>query len=325
MTRSGWEERFRSLDSMSDGVWDWNLRTGEVFYSDRWLESLGYAPGDLSPDLGFVEALMHPEDRDLVAEIGRAHLGGHTDYFECEFRLRKKSGEYRWTLGRGRVLERDAEGKALRVLGVNFDITARKMAELALERAEGRCRTIVETTGCVVVVLDSSHRILEWNPAAERTYGWKQAEVRGKNYVEWFLPEEVRERVTDEIQRVFGGGDAEDYENPIVTRDGSERVLLWNATRLVDAEGKTWGVVGIGQDITAQKRAERQREIALREREVTLERLRSLRDLLPICGACNRVREEDGTWSSLEAFLAARGASAIQPLLCPACLEAGER
>ncbi len=314
------DERFGLLDSMGDGVWDWNLQTGEVFYSDRWLESLGYSRSDVSGDIRFVADLIHPEDRELLDEIGTAHLEGRTDYFECEFRLRRKSGEYRWTLGRGRVLERNPEGRALRVLGANFDITARKLAELALQHAEGRCRTIVETTGCVVVVIDAQYRILEWNPAAERIYGWKQAEVRGKDYVAWFLPEEVRERVSGEIQRVLAGGEAEDYENPIVTRDGSERLLLWNARRLVDAEGRAWGVVGIGQDITGQKRAERQREISLREMEVLWERFRALRDLLPTCSVCDRVRDQDGNWSSPEAFLGVERPASGRHAICPECL-----
>ena len=103
----GWDARTGLIDSMGDGIWDWNLQTGEVFYSDRWLESLGYSRSDVSGDIGFVADLIHPEDRELLAEIGSAHLEGKTDYFECEFRLRRKSGEYRWTLGRGRVLERD--------------------------------------------------------------------------------------------------------------------------------------------------------------------------------------------------------------------------
>jgi PAS domain S-box-containing protein len=316
------EERFRAaLDAVTDGVWDWNLRTGEVFYSNRWLESLGCSRADAPPDISFVQSITHPEDRELLADVGRAHLEGRTAYFECEARLRKKSGEYRWTLGRGRVLERSPEGEALRILGANYDVTARKLAELALEQAEGRCRTIVETTGCVIVCLDASYRILEWNPAAEKVYGWKQAEVRGKNYVEWFLPEEVRGRVAEEIQRVFAGGDTVDYENPVLTRDGSERLFLWNSTRLVNSEGKTWGIVGIGQDITEQKQAERQREIARREAQVMAERLQALQGILPICRSCNRVRDQAGSWSRPEEYL---GTSIeVSVVRCPDCLENG--
>lgn len=292
-----------AFDAVTDGLWEWNLRTDQVYYSDRWLESLGYERSELPVGSGFVTAITHPEDRELLTEVGRSHLEGQTDYFECEYRLRKKSGEYRWTLGRGRVLERDAAGKALRVLVASYDITARKLTEQALEQAEGRSRTIIETTGCVVLCLDTAYRILEWNRAAEKLYGWRKAEVLGKDYVEWFLPKEVRGRVTDEIQRVLAGGDTEGYPNPVITRDGSERQILWNATRLVGSDGAAWGVVGVGQDVTEQKHAERQREIAFRELEVMAERLQALRSLAAICEGCHRVRASDGSWSRLEEVL----------------------
>ena len=316
------EDRFReALDAMGDGIWNWNLETGEVFYSDRWIESLGYDRSDVTPDMDFVESIVHPEDIEVLSEIGNAHLEGQTNHFECEYRLRKKSGDYRWTLGRGRVLERDSKGKALRILGVNFDITSNKAAELFLEQAEQRARTIVDTAGCVIICLDANLCILEWNHAAEKIYGWTEAEVRGKNYVEWFLPEEVRDRVTEEIQRVLAGGEGENYENPVITRDGSERLLLWNSRSLVNSEGKTWGVVGIAQDITDQKRAERQRELAHQEMQVMLERFDALRGLLRVCTVCKKIRDQEGNWTDLDEYLRASVDVDMTHGFCPTCLE----
>ncbi len=315
-------ERFRmAFDAMGDGIWDWDLQTGEVFYSDRWLESLGYERSGVSPDISFVEGIVHPEDRKILLEIGTAHLEGKTDHFECEYRLRKKSGDYRWTLGRGRVLERDREGKALRVLGVNFDITTNKAVELVLDQAEHRCRTIVETAGSVIICLDRNLRILEWNRAAERIYGWTDAEVRGKNYVEWYIPDEVRGRVTEEIQGVLAGGELENYENPVITRDGTERLLLWNAKSLVNSEGETWGTVGIAQDITDQRRAERQRELVHREMQVMLERFEVLRGLLRVCSVCKKIQDQEGNWSDLDDYLQTSVDVQMTHGYCPTCRE----
>ena len=128
-----------------------------MFYSDRWLESLGYDRGDAS----FVEGLVHPEDTEVLQEFGAAHVEGQTHYFEFQFRLRKKSGDYRWTLGRGRALERNRNGRAQRILGVNFDITCDKAAELLLDQAEQRFRKMVDTAGCMVICLDRNLRVLE--------------------------------------------------------------------------------------------------------------------------------------------------------------------
>lgn len=307
------------LDTMGDGIWDWNLETGAVFCSDRWIESLGYHREEVTPDLAFVAATIHPEDREVLGEIGNAHLDGKTDYFECEYRMRMKSGEYRWTLGRGRVLARDPRGKALRVLGLNFDITERKATERALEQAEEQSRTIIETAGCAILCIDTRYRILEWNRGAEKIYGWARAEILGKNYVEWFLPEEVRPLVVEEIQRVFDGTETEDYENPIITRDGSERVLLWNCRRLVDSDGVTRGLVGVAQDITDLKRAERLREIAYQEMQVMLDRFDALRGLARVCSECKKIRDQEGSWSNLDEYLQASMHVEMTHGLCPAC------
>lgn len=316
----GDDELALALDAMSEGIWSWNVPTDEVFFSDRWLGSLGYHRDEVPAEMAFAISITHPDDLDSVNQIGTAHLEGRTDYFESEHRLRKKSGEYRWTLGRGRVLERDTDGNALRVLGVNFDITTAKHLEFALEAAERRSRTILETAGCVILCLAPDTEILEWNAEAERVYGWTASEVLGKNYAAWFLPEPVRQPVVEEIQRVLAGGEARDYENPIITRDGSERILLWNSKRVLNSEGKAWGVVAVGQDITERKLAERQREIAHRETQVMVERFQALRGLLPVCSSCKMIRDESGSWSSVDEYLEASVNAEITHGLCPSCL-----
>jgi len=314
------DELGHALDAMREGVWSWHAPTGKVYYSDRWIQSLGYQREEVESNNGFALGITHPDDRAALVEAGRAHLDGKTDYFECEIRLRKENGEYRWTLGRGRVLERDAAGNPVRIVGANFDITATKQAEIALEAAEQRCRAIVETAGSVILCLAPDTQILEWNAEAERVYGWTAAEVVGKNYAAWFLPESIRQDVVDEIQRVLAGATTRDYENPIITRDGSERILLWNSTRLVNSEGKAWGVVGVGQDITERKLIERQRENAYRETQIMVERFQALRGLLPVCSSCKMIRDQNGNWSSVDEYLEASVDAEISHGLCPACL-----
>ena len=255
------EARLRlALDCVGDGSWDWNIETGEVFYSDRWIESLRYNRSEVPPFISFWKSLIHPDDEELFRDAVSEHFERRTKYLEVEYRLKMGTGEYRWTLDRGRVLNRDDQGDPVRIAGTSFDITNRKLAEQQHQQAELRYHAIVETAGCVIVVLNQNFRILEWNRAAEEIYGWKRAEVWGKDYVKEFLPESDRGRVTEEIRRVLAGGETKNYENPVIARDGSERTLLWNATRLLDSHGETLGVVGIGQDVTEWKRAERERE-----------------------------------------------------------------
>ena len=303
---------------MGDGSWDWNIETGEVFYSDRWIESLRYNRSEVPPYISFWKSLVHPDDEELFQAVLSKHLERRTKYLEVEYRLKMGTGDYRWTLDRGRVLNRDDEGDPVRIAGTSFDITNRMLAEQQQQQAELRYRAIVETAGCVIVVLNRNFRILEWNRAAEEIYGWKRAEVWGKNYVEEFLPESVRVVVTEEIRRVLAGGETKNYENPVIARDGSERTLLWNATSLLDRHGKIFGAVGIGQDITEWNRAERERETALREKERALEQARALNPLpIEMCRTCHTIHFEKEGWILGTDCVSKRVRDSLPRVLCP--------
>jgi PAS domain S-box-containing protein len=123
-----------ALEASVEGVWDWNIKTGKVYYSPRWIESLGYSREEVPSEVGFWENIVHPDDMPRVQEALRAHFEGRTPVYHVEDRLRMKSGEYRWNLDRGKVVERDAEGQPLRMVGTDTDITDRKRAEEELRR-----------------------------------------------------------------------------------------------------------------------------------------------------------------------------------------------
>ena len=118
-----------ALEATSEGVWDWNIATGEIFCSPSWCNALGFDPSEVEPHIRFWNRLTHPEDMPRVTKALNAHFQQKTELFECEVRLRMKSGEYRWILDRGKVVERDEDGKPLRMVGVDVDITERKQAE----------------------------------------------------------------------------------------------------------------------------------------------------------------------------------------------------
>ncbi len=140
------EARLRhALDSVGDGSWDWNIETGEAFYSDRWIELLGYSRSDAPPYISFWDSLLHPEDTERVWNAINEHFEGRTEHFESEYRIKRSSGQYRWSLDRGRVLQRNDEGRASRMAGTCFDITSHKRAESVLRQTEARFRAIVET------------------------------------------------------------------------------------------------------------------------------------------------------------------------------------
>jgi PAS domain S-box-containing protein len=122
-------ERFElAVRGSQDGLWDWDLRTGEIYYSPRWKSILGYEDHEIGQSIEEWEQRLHPDDRERVVAANQAHIDGATPHYECEYRLRHKDGTYRWILARGVAL-RDAAGAAYRVAGSHVDITERKQAE----------------------------------------------------------------------------------------------------------------------------------------------------------------------------------------------------
>lgn len=130
------EQRFRlALDTSSNGVWDRNLRTGEVYLGENWRRTLGYdQAGEIGVDWSF-ETLLHPDDRERVLALREAHALGHSDHYEAEFRMRNKAGGWQWILSRGQAVDRDAQGRALRIIGTHTDITRLKEVEAEIQRA----------------------------------------------------------------------------------------------------------------------------------------------------------------------------------------------
>ena len=125
-----------------------------------------------------------------------------------------------------------------------------------LRQSQERFKSLVETAPAVILCLSPDYLITEFNPAARRLYGRKREEVLGKNYLELFLPADIREMVANNIKKVLVGEPARGFENPVLTADGTERVLVWNIDSMLDAGGNASEIIAVGQDITERKRAE---------------------------------------------------------------------
>jgi PAS domain S-box-containing protein len=129
------EERLRlALEASSDGIFDWNLKTGEAYFSPRYYTMLGYAPDDFAAGFDLFRALVHPEDLAAVEAQAR-RAAEERSSFAIELRMRAKDGTWRWVLSRGRVVGDGGPGGPLRMTGSHTDIQARKEAEAALRRS----------------------------------------------------------------------------------------------------------------------------------------------------------------------------------------------
>jgi len=117
-----------AVDGLGDGLWDWHVQTGAAFYSPRYKAMFGYADADIGTSANEWSQRMHPDDAPGVMAALQPCLDGDADVARVEFRMRCKDGHWCWTLGRGMVMSRDAQGRALRMIGTNTDISERKQA-----------------------------------------------------------------------------------------------------------------------------------------------------------------------------------------------------
>jgi PAS domain S-box-containing protein len=124
------EERYAvAMAGANDGLWDWKLSTGEIYYSPRWKGLFGYEPEDLTPSTREWFDRVHLQDRDRLQHEIDAHLSGRSSHLEVEYRMRHASGAYRWVLTRGLAV-RDSHGRAVRIAGSFTDITEGKVADV---------------------------------------------------------------------------------------------------------------------------------------------------------------------------------------------------
>ncbi len=112
------------------GTWQWNVQSGETLFNDRWAEVIGYTLEELAPvSIETWERFVHPEDMKLSAELLADHFKGDLPYYQCECRMKHKSGHWVWIVDRGRVMTRTGDGQPLMMFGTHTDITERKQAE----------------------------------------------------------------------------------------------------------------------------------------------------------------------------------------------------
>ena len=152
------------------------------------------------------------------------------------------------------------------------------------------------------------------NPAWERTLGFTIAELTSRPFIEFVHPDD-RERTLAQNGAVRGGGQALGFENRYVCKDGTYRWLLWNAAP--DASGNV--IYSVARDITARKEAEQERERLVTELQAALAEVKTLREILPLCSYCRKIRDDEDRWHSVESYVAQHTNSRVSHSICPQC------
>ncbi len=252
-------ERFAlALRGADLALWDITLPNGRSVVNERWYSMLGMAPGDIEPDDAGWQSLLHPDDRDRVVAAQKAHIAGETAAYEATYRLRHRDGHWVWVLDRGRVVERDADGGARRIVGTHLDISERMQAEDALRRSEQSLAITLYSIGDAVIATDPQGVITRLNAIAEQLLGWSAEEVIGQPLAPIFriFNASTREPVRDPVALVLERGEIVGLANDtvLIARDGSERQISDSAAPIRDAAGRVLGVVLVFSDVSERYR-----------------------------------------------------------------------
>jgi len=265
-----------ALESSDQAVWDWNVVTGDVYFSRRWKSMMELADHQVQSRFESWTARVHPDDLPRAMRALHRHFSGDSPVYESEHRMRCAGGTERWVLDRGKVVEWTPQSEPQRLIATMTDVTQRKRMEAALRESEARANLILETVPEAILVVDAGGTVVRANERAYQMFRHAPGRLEG-SHVDSLVPESFRADHGAKRARYLVEGRARPMgmgrELSAVRADGSE----------FSAE-ISLGVVGFGgvrhaivtvTDITARKRAEQ----ALRDSEQTLAQAQAMAKL----------------------------------------------
>ena len=159
-----------SLDGSNLALWDWDISADRVFLSDRWALMIGEERQEMTLSSEQLFRRVHHDDMRMLGEQLEAVFKGKSEFYSVEFRIENNRGGWTWIHTHGKVVERDANGRATRMTGTNADVTERKLSEEQLLKSETKLRTLYESSSDAVMLLDDSG-FIDCNPAALSMFG----------------------------------------------------------------------------------------------------------------------------------------------------------
>ncbi len=259
------EKSYRNLaENLPAIVYRTFLQTAKIegkkpveFFNDQLREATGYNDDELQfTGVCALESIIIPGDRQkVIATLEKAIE--KTRAFEIDYRAAHKDGSIKYFHERGKVVL-DKDGNPHFIEGVIFDISERKRTEAALQQERDRAQRYLDIAGVMMVAINSKHEVELINREGCKILGYSEAEIIGKSWFDNFIPKKDIDTVKEVFKRLLEGevGLYKYFENPVLSKNGEEKIIAWYNTILYDEHGRISGTLSSGQEITMRKKME---------------------------------------------------------------------
>jgi len=254
------EQRFCfAVEGAGDGIWDWNIISGEMKFSGHYETMLGFNKGEIEPSIDAWMKSVHEEDLPACQRLLQDYLEGKSPEYSVELRLRCKDGSYKWILCRGTIVSRDDSGKPVRMIGIHTDITEHMMAESTVREQAQHTQAVLNNMLDGVITIDQNGTIDAFNPAAEAIFGYSASEVKGQN-VKTLMPNPYHDAHDGYLKNYLSTGNAHIIGVGRVVKgkrkDGSIFPMDLAVAEITNKDEPIF--VGTVRDITEQNRIQEQ-------------------------------------------------------------------
>lgn len=250
------DQRYKlAVEGSREGIWEWDLVNDVYFFSLKNKNSFGYEEDELDNTLDSWKSLIHPDDT-IKSEIEISqYLKDGDGFYESTYRVRCKSGEYRWIACRGKAIW-DSNNIPIKLAGSHTDITEHIILEESLRYEKEFSESIILKAPIIIIVIDINGDVIQYNPYAEKIFGYTKEEVIGRSFVEVIAAEITKEERQQLLRSLLQGYELKSKAIDIKCKNGKLKTILWSNNILLDKNGSVTGVITIGADISERKELE---------------------------------------------------------------------
>lgn len=253
------EERWRfALEGSKQGVWDWNIQTGEVFYSDSYKRMYGFKDDELKDRIEEWKERVHPDDVKKINAALQDHLSSKEPYYESTYRIQTKNEGYIWVMARG-MLSRDENGLPVRMIGTHTNITNQLTIEEELRKSNERFLFVSKATSDAIYDWNLQTNELYWGDGIQTLFGYKSKQVP---LIVWenLIFKDDQTRIHESLQKALSNPDVKFWkeEYRFAKADGNFSYVLDRGFIIRNEDGMAVRMIGSMQDVSERKNLEQE-------------------------------------------------------------------